>query len=151
MPSEDESPAPGSSPPRRPAVASLSLRLLAQSLEAEKSNNRKDDQRNHEQLHFSARRLFERGGLSVGDLVVASTVTTDGVERSVAGLRVGLVDNSKHNSDQLLKRIAGLLERDHGVKAQIMRRKKSAGIPVSPEIIAEFRQNCDFVVAGVGD
>jgi len=71
--------------------------------------------------------------------------------KSLAGLRVGLVDNSKHNSDQLLKRIAGLLEREHGVKANIMRRKKSAGIPVSPEIISEFRQNCDIVVAGVGD
>jgi hypothetical protein len=71
--------------------------------------------------------------------------------KSLAGLRVGLVDNSKHNSDQLLKRIAGLLEHDHGVKAHIMRRKKSAGIPVSPEIIAEFRQNCDVVVAGIGD
>lgn len=71
--------------------------------------------------------------------------------KSLAGLRVGLVDNSKHNSDQLLVRIAGLLEREHGVKTHIMRRKKSAGIPASPEIIAEFRQNCDFVVAGVGD
>jgi hypothetical protein len=71
--------------------------------------------------------------------------------KSLAGLRVGLVDNSKHNSDQLLERIAGVLEREHGVKAHITRRKKSAGIPVSPEIIAEFRQNCDVVVAGIGD
>jgi hypothetical protein len=71
--------------------------------------------------------------------------------KSLAGLRVGLVDNSKHNSDQLLERIAGVLEREHGVKAHIMRRKKSAGIPASAEMIAEFRQNCDFVVAGVGD
>ena len=71
--------------------------------------------------------------------------------KSLAGLRVGLVDNSKHNSDQLLARIAGLLERDYGVKAHIMRRKKSAGIPASPEMIKEFKDACDFVVAGVGD
>ena len=71
--------------------------------------------------------------------------------KSLAGLRVGLVDNSKHNSDQILTRIAGLLEREHGVKAHIMRRKKSAGIPPSQEIIAEFKANCDIVVAGVGD
>jgi hypothetical protein len=71
--------------------------------------------------------------------------------KSLAGLRVGLVDNSKHNSDQLLKRIAGLLEREHGVKAHIMRRKKSAGIPPSPEIVDEFKAGCDVVVAGVGD
>ena len=71
--------------------------------------------------------------------------------KSLAGLRVGLVDNSKHNSDQLLKRIAGLLERDHGVKTHVMRRKKCAGIPPSQELVDEFKAGCDGVVAGVGD
>ncbi len=71
--------------------------------------------------------------------------------KSLAGLRVGLIDNSKHNSDQLLMRIAGLLESEHGVKTHLMRRKKSAGIPPSPEIVDEFKGACDFVVAGVGD
>ena len=71
--------------------------------------------------------------------------------KSLAGLRVGLVDNSKHNSDQLLMRIGALLEREHGVKTSIMRRKKSAGIPPSAEIVKEFKAACDVVVAGVGD
>ena len=71
--------------------------------------------------------------------------------KSLAGLRVGLVDNSKHNSDQLLMRIAGLLENEHGAKTHIMRRKKSAGIPPSPEILSEFKAGVDVVVAGVGD
>ncbi len=71
--------------------------------------------------------------------------------KSLAGLRVGLVDNSKHNSDQLLLRIAGLLERDHGVKAHVMRRKRSAGVPPSQEIVDEFKAGCDIVVAGIGD
>ena len=71
--------------------------------------------------------------------------------KSLAGLRVGLVDNSKHNSDQLLMRIAGLLESDYGAKAHVMRRKISAGVPASPEIIKEFKDACDVVVAGVGD
>ena len=71
--------------------------------------------------------------------------------KSLAGIRVGLVDNSKHNSDQLLMRIAGLLESEHGVKTHLMRRKKSAGIPPSAEIVAEFKEHCDVVVAGVGD
>ncbi len=70
---------------------------------------------------------------------------------SLAGLRVGLVDNSKFNSDQLLERIAQILEREHGAKTHLMRRKRTAGIPASPEIIAEFKANCDVVVAGVGD
>ena len=71
--------------------------------------------------------------------------------KSLAGLRVGLVDNSKFNSDQLLARIAGLLEHDYGAKAHVMRRKPSASAPASQEVIDELKTNCDVVVAGVGD
>lgn len=70
---------------------------------------------------------------------------------SLAGLRIGLVDNSKHNSDQILLRIAGLLEREYGAKSHVIRQKKSAGIQPTPEVMAEFKADCDFVVAGVGD
>ncbi len=71
--------------------------------------------------------------------------------QSLRGLRVGLVDNSKYNSDQVLERVAGILEREYGAAAHLMRRKRTAGIPASPEIIAEFKAACDVVVAGVGD
>jgi len=71
--------------------------------------------------------------------------------QSLAGLRIGLVDNTKHNSDQLLLRIAGLLESKHGAKAHLIRRKKSAGAAPHAEIIEEYKANCDVIVAGVGD
>lgn len=71
--------------------------------------------------------------------------------KSLAGVRIGLVDNTKHNSDQLLLRIAGLLERDHGAKAHLIRRKKSSGAAPHAEIIEEYKANCDVIVAGVGD
>ena len=48
-------------------------------------------------------------------------------------------------------RIAGILEKEHGAKAHVIRRKKSAGSAPSPEMIAEYKQNCDIIVAGVGD
>ena len=70
---------------------------------------------------------------------------------SLKGLRVGLVDNSKFNSDAVLERVGRILERDYGTVSHVMRRKRTAGIPASPEIIAEFKANCDVVVAGVGD
>jgi hypothetical protein len=70
---------------------------------------------------------------------------------SLKGLRIGLVDNTKHNSDQLLLRIAAALERDHGAKAHVIRRKHSAGAAPHAEIIEEFKANCDVIVAGVGD
>ena len=71
--------------------------------------------------------------------------------KSLKGLRIGLVDNTKHNSDQLLMRIASILEKEHGAKSHVIRKKKSAGSAPSPEMIAEYKQNCDIIVAGVGD
>jgi len=71
--------------------------------------------------------------------------------KSLEGLRIGLVDNTKHNSDQLLLRIAGILEREHGAKAHLIRRKKSAGAAPHAEIVAELKASCDVIVAGVGD
>jgi hypothetical protein len=70
---------------------------------------------------------------------------------SIAGLRVGLVDNTKHNSDQLLLRIADILEKDYGAKTHTIRRKKSAGSAPHAEIIEELKAGCDVIVAGVGD
>ena len=71
--------------------------------------------------------------------------------KSLQGLRVGLVDNTKHNSDQILLRVAGILEREHGAKTHVIRKKKSSGSAPSPEMIAEYKANCDIIVAGVGD
>jgi hypothetical protein len=71
--------------------------------------------------------------------------------RSLQGLRIGLVDNTKVNADQLLLRIAQVLERDHGARSHWIRRKKNAAVSVHPELVAEFREHCDVVVAGIGD
>lgn len=71
--------------------------------------------------------------------------------KSLEGLKIGLVDNTKHNSDQLLLRIATLLERNHGAKAHVIRKKHSAGAAPHAEIVEEFKANCDVIVAGVGD
>ncbi len=71
--------------------------------------------------------------------------------KTLEGVRIGLVDNTKHNSDQLLLRIAGLLESEHGAKAHVIRRKKSSGSAPHAEIIEEYKAGCDVIVAGVGD
>ena len=52
---------------------------------------------------------------------------------------------------QILLRIAGILEKEHGATAHVIRKKKSAGSAPSPEMIAEYKKDCDIVVAGVGD
>ena len=71
--------------------------------------------------------------------------------KALAGLRLGLVDNTKRNSDQLLLRIAALLERDYDVKTHVLRRKRASGVALHAEVIDEFKAQCDVVIAGVGD
>ena len=70
---------------------------------------------------------------------------------SLHNLRIGLVENTKFNSDKLLLRIAAILEQDYGAKSHVIRRKPNAGVPAHDEIINEFVANCDVVVAGIGD
>jgi hypothetical protein len=71
--------------------------------------------------------------------------------KSLKGLRIGLVDNTKHNSDQILIRIAGILEKEYGAKSHIIRKKKSAGAAPHQSIVDEFKSQCDVIVAGIGD
>ena len=71
--------------------------------------------------------------------------------RSLEGLRVGLVDNTKRNSDQLLLRIASILERDHGARTHVIRKKKAASVAPHEEMVEYLKANCDVLVAGVGD
>lgn len=70
---------------------------------------------------------------------------------SLQGLRIGLVDNAKVNSDKLLLHIAAVLEQEHGARSHMIRRKRNPAVPVHAELIAEFRAGADVVVAGIGD
>jgi len=70
---------------------------------------------------------------------------------SMTGLRIGLVENTKYNSDRLLLKIAAILEKEHGAAGHLIRRKQNAGVPAHEEILAELGTQCDAVVAGIGD
>jgi hypothetical protein len=70
---------------------------------------------------------------------------------SLRNLRIGLVENTKFNSDKLLLKIAAILEKEYGAKSHVIRSKRSSGVPAHEEIIDEFATNCDVVIAGIGD
>jgi hypothetical protein len=70
---------------------------------------------------------------------------------ALQGLRVGLVENTKHNSDRLLQRIGDLLVAEHGAASARMWRKHNASVPAHQEIVDELRASCDVMVAGIGD
>lgn len=70
---------------------------------------------------------------------------------SLRNVRIGLVENTKYNSDKLLLRIAAILEQEYGAQSHILRSKHASGVPAHQEIIDEYKASCDIVIAGVGD
>ncbi len=70
---------------------------------------------------------------------------------SLKGKRIGLVENTKFNSDKLLLKIGALLKQEYGAAETPMWRKHNAGVPAHAEILEEAKRSVDAVVAGIGD
>jgi hypothetical protein len=70
---------------------------------------------------------------------------------SLQGKKVGLVENTKYNSDKLLLKIGKILQEEYGAQSTLLRRKRSSGVPAHEEIIRDILAECDVVIAGVGD
>jgi len=71
--------------------------------------------------------------------------------KSLAGLRIGLVENTKFNSDVILKLIGDALISQHGAASYKLYRKRWPSVPVTEEMLHDIQANCDVMVAGVGD
>jgi hypothetical protein len=70
---------------------------------------------------------------------------------SLRGMRIGLIDNAKFNSDRLLQKIGDILKAEYGVAETRMWRKQSASVPADAATVGELRATCDLMVAGIGD
>ena len=68
--------------------------------------------------------------------------------KTVRGARIGILDNCKEFADLVLRGVADVLKRDHGVAEVRFWRKEYLGIPArfAPEMAA----HCDAVINGVG-
>lgn len=70
---------------------------------------------------------------------------------TLAGKRIGLLDNSKTNVAALLARIGQALVSNHGA-AEIVVRTKLIYSRIAPaELIEELATSCDAVVTAIGD
>lgn len=67
---------------------------------------------------------------------------------SVRGARIGILDNCKEFADLVLRGVAEVLKRDHGVAEVKFWKKTYLGIP-SP-YAEEMAAGCDAVINGVG-
>jgi len=82
---------------------------------------------------------------------VQQTVTYVPRPPSLQGKRVGLIENTKFNSDRLLQKIGDILKSEYGVAETRMWRKQNSSVPADDAIIAELQKTCDAMVAGIGD
>lgn len=70
---------------------------------------------------------------------------------SLKGKRVGLVENTKFNSDKLLVKIGKILTEEYGAGEARVWRKHHSSVPAHEEIVDELSRSCDVMVAGIGD
>jgi hypothetical protein len=66
-------------------------------------------------------------------------------------LRLGLVDNTKFNSDTLLRKLAEQLARRHDMRVTVTTRKRSPSHEIDAAAIETLRRQADLVVSGIGD
>ena len=71
--------------------------------------------------------------------------------QDLKGLRLGLIENTKYNSDVLLLKVAKRLNEHFGIEMVLLHRKKSPSDHISDEVISDFKEKTDFVIAGIGD
>lgn len=70
--------------------------------------------------------------------------------RTLAGAKIGLLDNTKKNADRLLAKVGEILVRDHGV-AEIVSRRKISSSPAAPDAMIDELAGCDAVINAYGD
>ena len=71
--------------------------------------------------------------------------------RSLDGVRLGLLGNSKLNADKILEAVGELISQRYAVETVYHRMKPSFARPVPDDLKKEMLAHCDVVIAGVGD
>jgi hypothetical protein len=67
------------------------------------------------------------------------------------GVRLGLVENTKFNSDRLLLALAERLGHDRGATVALLHRKRSPSHEIDQAAVAALRRQADLVISGIGD
>ena len=77
----------------------------------------------------------------------------DGAPRlaSLAGTRLGLIDDSKRNADILLEELAEVLRTRYEIAEVKWHRKPSASRPTDPAALKELTEQVDSVIIAIGD
>jgi len=71
--------------------------------------------------------------------------------RSLDGLRLGILDNTKWNANKLLRELRDRLQAEHRLGGVNYYRKESFSRFAAPELIATIRAENDIVLTAIGD
>ncbi len=67
------------------------------------------------------------------------------------GQRLGLMENSKDNSDKLLYELGEILKQKYDLAEVKYFSKHHASVPAKPEVIQDVLNEVDILITGVGD
>jgi hypothetical protein len=70
--------------------------------------------------------------------------------KSLSGTVVGMIDNAKIGTARFYDHVADILQKEHGVREFIRKRKPDATRPAPSEIISQL-SGADAIVSGIGD
>ena len=70
---------------------------------------------------------------------------------ALAGLRLGVLDNTKWNANRLLRKTAALIEAGHGIGAVNYYKKESFSKVTDPALVAAIARDNDIVLTAIGD
>jgi hypothetical protein len=69
----------------------------------------------------------------------------------LTGKRLGLLENSKANSDKLLHELGEILKNKYELEEVVYFSKHHASLPTKPEVIQDILNRVDVLITGVGD
>ncbi len=68
-----------------------------------------------------------------------------------AGIRLGILDNSKANADHLLNLIVEGVKKEFKVDSVVVKRKPTSSRPATDQVLDELAQEADLVISAMAD
>jgi hypothetical protein len=84
-------------------------------------------------------------------VVEATPLATAARVKTLAGLRLALLDNTKWNANKLLRGLRDRLAAKHAFSAVNYYRKESFSLAASSELISNIAAHNDIVITAIGD
>ena len=68
-----------------------------------------------------------------------------------AGIRLGILDNSKANADHLLKLIVEGVKKEYQVDSVVVKRKPTSSRPATDQVLDDLAKEADLVISAMAD